>query len=182
MFGIGVAGIAIGHWLSYLVAVPDPHARFDLLERTGHSYLPFAVQAALIACLAGIGTIFVRHLHGRRDEGAPGLGSLFRRLVLMQITLFSAIEIVERVAAGAPLGEILQDNLFVIGLAVQVIVSGLGAVVLRWLHRAARQIADAFSTRQDPRLSRTGFLLPASTPPPVPALCGGTGIRGPPSS
>jgi hypothetical protein len=157
IFGIGVAGIVLGHWLSYLIAVPDPHVRFDLLARTGHFYLPFAAQVAAIACLAAIGALVLLRLHADH-EGLPATGALILRLVVSQVVLYLAVEVVERFGAGAPLGHMLEDDLLPIGVAVQVIVAIAGGILLRWLSRAAERLAGAFAGSLRPVLPPAGVI------------------------
>ena len=47
-FGLAMAGLVLGHVLAYLIAVPDPHHRAFVLQRTGHEYLPAMAEAALV--------------------------------------------------------------------------------------------------------------------------------------
>ena len=41
-----MAGLVLGHVLAYLIAVPDPHHRAFVLQRTGHEYLPAMAEEA----------------------------------------------------------------------------------------------------------------------------------------
>ena len=46
VFGFALAGLLVGHTLSYALALPDPLHRDLALEQTGHGYLPLAGQVA----------------------------------------------------------------------------------------------------------------------------------------
>ncbi|HEX6330769.1 MAG TPA: hypothetical protein VF129_05705 [Actinomycetota bacterium] len=74
-FGFAAAGLLIGYGVSYLVAVPDPHHRDLLIDRTGHAYLPAAGQAAIVLALAAVAVVVARAWTGRR-VGSAGLITL----------------------------------------------------------------------------------------------------------
>ena len=57
-----MAGLVVGHVLAYLIAVPDPHHRAFVLQRTGHEYLPAVAEAALVLALAGMAAVVIRAL------------------------------------------------------------------------------------------------------------------------
>ena len=71
VFGFAVAGLVLGHALSYAIAIPDPNHRDLILERTGHGYLPLFAEAALILLLAGVAAVVARGLGGRTSLNAP---------------------------------------------------------------------------------------------------------------
>src|SRR4051794_30667237 len=53
LFGTAAAGVVIGHWLSYQVAVPDGHLRHHVLLTSGHGHWLMVVKVATALALAG---------------------------------------------------------------------------------------------------------------------------------
>jgi hypothetical protein len=181
VLGVALSGLLLGHGLAYLVALPDPHQREFVLQRTGHGYLPAFTQIALIVALAGFATVIVRAWAGRR-ETAGSVGSLARLLALTQALTFVGQEALERLVSGAPLGELAHDHLLPVGVVVQVAVAFLGAALLVQLGRASAKIA-ASSTPRAP-LPRPGAILAlraAPDRPSSPPLGSAASVRAPPS-
>jgi hypothetical protein len=154
VFGFAVAGLLLGHSFSYLVAYRDPHHRDLILERTGHGYLPAATDVALMIAIAGVVALVVRawSARGRRDTSA--FASVAIALAVVQVGAFAGQEVLERLVAGAPLGDLVHDHLLAIGIVVQVAVAVAGAAVLRWTSRTVTRLADALP-------------LPVTAPRPV---------------
>ena len=75
-FGLAMAGLVLGHVLAYLIAVPDPHHRAFVLQRTGHEYLPAAAEAGLVLALAGMAAVVIRAF----GPGPRGGSDRFSRL------------------------------------------------------------------------------------------------------
>jgi hypothetical protein len=181
-----VAGAAFGHTLLYLVAVPDTQARAAVLAGTGHGYWSVAVAAAIVLGLLSLATTAGRQLLtglGRRQPlPDPGdLGALARRLVLLQAGIFVVQEVVERLAAGAPLsGLVAQHGVLLNGVLVQVLVALGVAAVLHLLGRAAEAVGRALRrppARPSRRVAVPWPALPArASRRPGPAAA----IRGPP--
>jgi hypothetical protein len=136
-FGLAMAGLVLGHVLAYLIAVPDPHQRSFVLQRTGHEYLPTMAEAALILALAGMAAVLIRAFAPGPRGGPERFSRLAGRLGLVQVLVFGGLEVVERIIAGAPLGHLASDHILVIGMAVQVVVALAGAAFLRWLARTS---------------------------------------------
>jgi hypothetical protein len=182
--GMAVVGVVLGHWLGYILAVPDPHLRAEILARSGHGYWMVAVKAAVMLGFASLGSVLIRHLsartHGARPiEDRPA--TLALQLASLQLSAFVAMETAERLAIGEPLTQLFQQHLFLLGVALQVAVACIGALVLLWFGRAAYRICRSIS-RPRVRRSPVGHSLPVpaqALPPHV--LSGGTGLRGPPS-
>src|SRR5438105_7755737 len=127
--GMAAAGTTLGHWLSYRLAVPDAHARAHLLAQTGHGYWLLAVKGAVVLGLSGSGAFFVRHLRSRPVSRSGPVESYARMLVplaALQFLAFTAMEVAERSAAGAPLYGLFQHHLFLLGLAIQFLVACAG--------------------------------------------------------
>lgn len=144
VFGSAAAGLLLGHALSYMLAIPDPYHRDVLLTRTGHGYLPAAAQATMILILAAAAAILARAWSNRGPRGGPErFTSIAGKLAFVQIGAFVALEILERIVAGAPLGDLVRDHLLVIGVVVQISVSLVGAAILVWCARTSAQIVRA---------------------------------------
>jgi hypothetical protein len=179
LVGVAVAGVVVGHLLTYLLLVPGP-ARAGVLHHTGHAYFPLAVRAALVVAALSLGSWFLRAITRRRGDAADS--SLFARLARLQLAGFAAMEITERVTSGTPLIELVHDHI-VLGLAVQVAVAWLAARVLTALDRVAEVISGTAENRA-PRpvlaalvlsgLNAVGRLVPAAAaaraPPRAPAF------------
>jgi hypothetical protein len=180
---VALAGVAAGHSLSYLLAVPNPGQRAALLMRTGHSYWHVAVLVAVVLELGGAFALAARHVRaGRIGIPAPPLAfpNLAGRLVALQAGAFTVLEVAERLRSGIPVGEMLQNHLFPLGLGVQVLVGCAVAFLLGWLARAAAAIG--LSPRRAP-LPRTAGARPLRRRLDLPAcspLCEASRGRAPP--
>jgi hypothetical protein len=178
-----MAGLVLGHVLAYLIAVPDPHQRAFVLQRTGHEYLPALAEAALVLALAGIAAVVIRAFAPGPRGGSERFSRLAGRLTLVQVLAFGGLEVVERIVAGAPLRHLASDHILVVGTAVQVVVAAAGAAFLWWLARTSTKLAETISLPAP--LPRTGAVvaLASTSWSPVPATFGSIGnIRAPPSS
>jgi hypothetical protein len=178
-----MAGLVLGHVLAYLIAVPDPHQRAFVLQRTGHEYLPAMAEAALVLALAGIAAVVIRAFAPGPRRGSERFPRLAGRLALVQVLAFGGLEVVERMLAGAPLRHLASDHILVVGMTVQVVVAVAGAAFLWWLARTSTKLAETTSLPAE--LPRTGAVLAlASTSwTPSPTTFGSIGnVRAPPSS
>ena len=180
---MAAAGVVLGHWLTYVFAVPDAHIRTEILTASGHSYWLVAVKAAVVLGCISLSSVFVRHMGGGgRGEWAGSLGfiALAARLSFVQAIAFTAMEVAERVAVGAPLPQMLGHHLFVLGLAVQIVIAFAGAFVLLWFSRTVARLVRILFPDSLPRPA-TLFICP-SFPAlrPIPVLAGAGGVRGPP--
>jgi hypothetical protein len=164
VFAFAVAGLLIGHSVSYLLAMPDPHHRDLALRATGHDYLPAVHEAALILMLAGFVALLVRAWTSVPRSEPAGLGPLAGTLASVQVVAFAGQEVVERLVANAPLGDLVHDHVLVIGTLVQIVVGLVGALILGWLARQAEHFATSVRGRRS-------LLRPAATVP-LPAARG----------
>jgi hypothetical protein len=187
--GVAVAGVVLGHWLGYLLAVPDASIRAQVLSQSGHGYWLFAVKLAVIFGVTGLVTVFVRALgrliHPHPDVEGEGdrFSTIAARLVGLQVLGFASMEVTERVAAGAPVASLLQHDAFLIGVLVQLLVAGIGALLLlRFARQADRMALAWFGARQSLPRPPAGPSLPAE-PNAFRRLvvAGSVGVRGPPS-
>jgi hypothetical protein len=183
--GTATAGVVLGHWLSYLLAIRETRLREQILSTSGHGYWLGAVKVAIVAVLIALGSVVVRHLRGRARADAlfgERLSSLTGRLALLQLIGFTAMEITERIAFGASVGAMFVHHLYFLGLAVQVLVAAAGAVVLLWFARAADRVRSAVLGGR--RRIGTPAVRVAATPSPARPpllLVGAAGLRGPPA-
>ncbi len=138
--GLGAAGLIAGHALGYASAVPDVHQRAVFAAQTGHGYMPSASWAAtvvgLAALVAGIASGYTR----RGGSAAWSLRRACIRLISMQVGAFILLEVLERLVSGASLAT-LSWRLVVVGVAAQIVVAALGALLLVGLRRVGAAIA-----------------------------------------
>ena len=122
-----VAGAVVGHGLAYALAVPEPGRRLAVLAGSGHAYWSAAIAAAIVLGLVSLGATLARHFRaGLRTGGRPAaesLGRLVARLALLQVTIYLVQELIERAAAGVPLGGPVDGRLLFTGIAVQLLVA-----------------------------------------------------------
>ncbi|HEU5224272.1 MAG TPA: hypothetical protein VFV29_00560 [Actinomycetota bacterium] len=182
-FGLAMAGLVLGHVLAYLIAVPDPHHRAFVLQRTGHEYLPAAAEAALVLALAGMAAVVIRAFGSGRRGGSDRFSRLAGRLGLVQVLAFGGLEVVERIVAGAPLRHLASDHILVIGMAMQIVVALAGAAFLRWLARTSSKLAETVLPRVPlPRTGAVPALASASWSPGTGAFGSIVNVRAPPSA
>jgi hypothetical protein len=180
VFGTAMAGLVLGHTLSYWIAVPDPHQRQFLLQDTGHGYMPALTQVALMAAVAAVAALVARAFghRGERTETFPGLA---RTLAVVQVCAFIGQEVLERLVAHAPLHTLGHDHVLVTGVVVQVGLALAAARILQWIARASVRLAQTTLLRPPlPRPARVPVPTvegPTLRPRPLSARRG----RGPPT-
>ena len=181
IFGTAAAGVVIGHWVSYQLAVPDDHLRHHVLLASGHGHWLLVVKVAAAVALAGIVTLVARFASRTPPGGGTdALTWAVCRLALVQVAAFTGMETVERLGSGAPVAGMFAHHLFLLGVAVQLLVACVGGAFLFWLSRTARSVADA--VRSLPHLVATPATVvrPRSSASARRALVRPAGIRGPP--
>jgi hypothetical protein len=179
------AGLALSHWLAYLIAVPHAHERERLLEHTGHGYWPLAAAVAAALGLVALVVTGSRAVARARDIdlGQPRLRQLVARLAGMQVPAFVLLEAIERLASGAADLDFALQAPFLLGLGAQLLVATVLGVVLSRFARVAARIARILLRGRLPGRS-VAPLLP-SRPAAMPARLLGlaaVGVRGPPTS
>jgi hypothetical protein len=185
VFAVAAAGVLIGHWLTYALLLAQPARREAVLSATGHGYLRLASVTVLVLILLALGSAVMCAMDARSDPaGALRAGRvrrLFPRLWLLQGLTFAGVEVVERLVAGAPLGDVLLGRVLLVGLLVQALAAVVGAALLHVLHRAAAGLArlvGSSGTASAPRIIPS--LAPCLNAPRSPLLAGAAGLRGPP--
>jgi hypothetical protein len=146
MGGIASAGVVLAHWLAYVLATPSALDRHELLQRTGHGAWAYVVALAvgvLVATVAG----GLRERLRRGRSYAPTAAVAWARLLAYQSLLFVALEAVERIVSGGTPLTLATEPVILIGLGIQVIVAGIGALALVGLDRAADALVRRLHTR-----------------------------------
>jgi hypothetical protein len=172
VLGLAVGGVLLGHWLAYALVIPSEQERAAVLDATGHGYLHLADTVGWAVALVAFACVTLGPLLG---TSRPLTGwSLAVRLVTFQTVAFLAMEILERLASGAPVLGVVHGGLIVAGLAVQALVALGVAALVRWLRRTVERAVV---------VSRATFALPrpalAVPLPAAPALAGRPALPAP---
>jgi hypothetical protein len=184
--GAAVAGAVVGHGFAYALAVPQPGRRLALLAGSGHQYWSAAIAAAIVLGLGSLGATLARSFRaGLTTGGRPAAEPprrLAGRLALLQVTIYLVQELIERAAAGVPLGGPVDARLLLTGIAVQLLVAAALAVGLAWAGRVAEVAGRALRRRRlhgaEPRPARP---RPTARARPAILLAAGLGGRAPPA-
>ena len=120
--GIALGGLLVGHWSSYRM-VAGSHGELQQLLGHGHGYLTWAVRIAVIISFCSAFRAF------QKPQASTKLSLLQRWLVLggSQSIFFVVLEVLERIAVGAPLTDV--PRILTIGIPLQLVVA-LGAALL----------------------------------------------------
>ena len=188
-----VAGVVAAHGLEYTAAHLDPTSRSHHLHVTGPGYWPGAVRLAIAAAVLALGVAAGAGLRrgldrsgaqgGRGVAGGGASGSPVLRmapLALVQVALFGGMEVLERVVAGADLGELVRTPWFAAGLALQVLVAAVAVAVLRLIGAGAERLVGRARRPRAPRAAVVRPVGPSAMPGTV--IAAATGCRGPPAA
>jgi hypothetical protein len=179
-FLLVVAGLWLGHTLSYLLAIPDADRRARVLQETGHSYLHLLGDLALIVAVAAVLTVAFRALRDGPDARGSSTSWLVWRVGVVQVAAFVAVEIGERIASHATFAELLGDHLLGIGIALQLLIAAAGVVVLRWIATVTARLGEALARSPQPRAGLRRLEMPAFAPTARSLLLGTASPRAPP--
>ncbi len=163
--GAAGAGVVLGHWLTYLIAVPNANLRTAFLTESGHGYWPIAVKSAVALALAGMAILTLRLAAGGPGEEQPRsrvFAGLLWRLSLAQVVAFAVLELSERLAAGLPMANLFQHHVFLLGVVIQLALAVAGALLLVGWRRAVVRILTAL--RAVPRAIRVVWVAPSVEP------------------
>jgi hypothetical protein len=183
LLALAAAGAVCGHAITYALCLPDLPLRTSVLRQTGHAYWHGAVAGAFVGAL-WFALLHARHhaIAGRRGDRAPfSFAATARQLGALQLLIFLAIEVAERVEVGRGLAGLTEHNLLSVGLAVQVVVAGALALAAWALGRTAEALGRTLRPAPDAPRRVRDWAMPAQLVPAVvvtPA-CGG---RAPPLS
>lgn len=149
IFGTAFIGLLLGHYLDYLVAIPDHDHRQVFLASTGHGYLRvgliFACVALVISVLAALVLGYRRGKRGIRETSEFSFRSALFRLSVVQAGGFIALELVERLVSGGSFHG--MPALLLLGVVVQVLVAAIGGAILVLLGRVAEMVAGIFAKK-----------------------------------
>jgi hypothetical protein len=153
--GWAVIGLLVGHIAAYDLLFPDAHVHASALAESGHAWMGMLQPTLLIA----FGFVVLGGWLAARADGTRDVR--FRRLLLIQVTAFVAVELGERMLAGytpIDLWHALVDHalwlVLAVGTLAQVVTAWLGSIASRGLAAATAPIAAA-----RPRRARRAPLL-----------------------
>jgi hypothetical protein len=177
--------VLFGHWVAYILAVPQPLSREAILLGSGHSYWLVAVKLAAVLVATGLGTVVLRHLGAKRppNDEAVRRTSVIARLVSLQVIAFTALEASERIAAHAPLASMFQHQIFFVGIALQILIACVGGILLVLFSRTVARIARTLRSAPSTTHASVRFAAPLSHLVLASgSLSGAFGVRGPPQA
>lgn len=156
------AASQVAHGASYRLVTPDPAARAELLEHTGHSYLSaisFALAVGWAAVLIGFGALALQAARGRvsaRPSATP--------FALLGPITFVLQEHLERlIHDGAfPFAAVFEPT-FGIGLALQLPFALVAFLVARALLRVAECLGRILCPERRARHAAGNTSLPRPT-------------------
>jgi hypothetical protein len=178
---VASAAVVLGHRLAYLAAFPDATAREAALRASGHGYLGFLTDVAILLAGAAAAGAFLSRLT-RSGGRVPSLGGLSARLATLQSVAFVTMEVTERVASGAPVGSVLTHHLLPIGIAVQALGAVVATLLIRAVLSAADQVAKRARAATTPLPSPTARLASWPVAAPFHRLPRQAAARAPPSA
>ncbi len=167
------AGVGVGHVAEYLLLAPNHHVRYELLSRTGHHYLPTALNAVAFVALVALSLAFLgafRRGLGRNDH-RRSLAYSSRALPVAQMLAFAALEVGERLVAHASLADV--GMVLAAGLPLQALVGFVACRVVATLERVGERLGVRVrGGGLRPRAARTGPGRPSSCFHPASSLSG----------
>jgi hypothetical protein len=182
--GVAAAALVLGHWAAYILAYRQIRLRDVVLAQTGHSYLAPVGKLAFVLLFLGLTNVIVEAFcrNGASRAHPAGFGSVVIRMTCIQVVGFSALEIVERLVARAPVTEMFGHYTYVLGVGMQVVTALVAALVIWVLTRTAQGIRRLLGVNAPPRHSSR--VLQRATPmfriPLRRGLLSASGVRGPP--
>lgn len=169
---IAALSIPLGFVLGHLAAYTLASGGHSEVEAAAHTYLGSLSEGAVPMALFAI---FIAVVQGRKREAFTLRAST---LIGQLVAVYAAIELIEHLAVGVSLGEILTEKTFFIGLAVQVVV-GFG---LHRLLRAGHRLGELLSNPARPVEACTALApMPASQRVRRSLLRSSIRLRGPPA-
>jgi len=156
---------AVPH-LGHLAGV-DVGQQHRLGPRRSGQHLSEGIEDAAVTRV-GLAATLAHHfragLDGERHPAGERFGRLAGRLALLQVGIYLVQEVLERTAAGAPLGDAIDGRLLLFGMTVQIAVAFGLAAVLAWVGRVAEVAGQALRRRHLPRPEpRSALPLPRPT-------------------
>ena len=180
---LAFAGLLGGHLLSYAIVAPHGHERAELLRTTGHG-LPDLFGPLAIAALLGavVGSIGLHLRSATRDRGARGGPRTVVILWALQTLGFVLLESSERALSAHPVGELLHEPAFLVGLVAQLVVALAGSLLITALRRTADAIRRLLAWVPPVEATATAGSTPATSAPRQNLRHFAWSLRGPPLS
>ena len=170
--GLAVAGLVAGHCLAVRLFASGPHAH----HHGGHSHAPYLVALVAGLLVALVGSFVEARLTRERSVLATAAA-----LMVLQVGGFLGLSLIDRIAGAA--GTEPGSKAFWFGLALQVVVAAVGAVVFALLRKTAEVVRRLLDRPLPiPAADPSSEILP-SFDVALPALAmaaGGPTFRGPP--
>ena len=136
--GLALGGVLAGHMLTYRVLDPDAHQRAEVLARTGHAYLHTANALGVVAVVVSLAALFLHGVLGRPDVPRR---DVVARVLGFQVSAFLAMEIVERLIAGAGLSHL--GSVVLVGVPAQLLVGAAICALIALTVRAGRAVTGS---------------------------------------
>jgi hypothetical protein len=178
--GFAAIGLVVTHELAFMLAMPDPHDRLELLASTGHGYWNLAVIACFGLFVWGCISYLATHKRAGERTRMAFVG-VWVCLAIAQVAGFAALETVERLGAQHGLANVLAEPAVVLGAVLALVL----AAVIAGLFVAFTEVVDRLMTGARTARSSDGFIWsPTTTSDPARPVPGrGTRtLRGPPLS
>jgi hypothetical protein len=176
--GFAAIGLVVTHELAFMLAMPDPHDRLELLAATGHGYWNLAVIACFGLFVWGCISYLATH---RRTGPQPRTAfvGVWARLAIAQVVGFAALETVERLGAQHRGADVLAEPAVVLGAVLALVLAAIVAA----LFVAFTEVVDRLMGAARTVPSSYGFIWTPTTTSdparPVPGR-GPRTLRGPP--
>jgi hypothetical protein len=154
--GTAWAGLVLGHLLAYALAYPAEAVRRSHLAGTGHGWLDVVTLSLLAVVPAVLALTAIRSLT------AGSRGTTWVRLAGFQVPAFLLIEVAER---GASFDRAFADPAVLLGLAVQILVAAMAALLLRGFSRAVAAVAARVQPSWAPTATAPARAAPDLVPP-----------------
>jgi hypothetical protein len=180
--GVATAGLLLGHWAAYVLAYRQVRLRDVVLATTGHSYLAPAGKLAFVLAFVGLAWLGTEACKRAPAAMPSRFGSVALRMIGVQLVGFSALEVVERMMAHAPVVEMFGHYTYVLGLLMQVLTALSGALIVLLLTRTVRRAYRLLTSSRRSLRPRSTLTRPqaGSWLALRRGLISATGVRGPP--
>jgi hypothetical protein len=179
---LAAAGWIGAHSVAYVLVVPDPDHRAELLSDSGHGYLgttPLILACAITLVIAGLALAILDGLRGRSLARVPAWP-----IALVPPLGFAGQEHLERLIElnAFPFGAALEPT-FLVGMALQLPFALAAATLARAVLALGNVIGRTLAARRSsrPRAHPRSWRLPDCLgSKPVRPLAAGHGERAPP--
>lgn len=182
---LAAVGVLLGHWTAYWLAVASPTLRESILVATGHSYLMTALKVGVVLAVTAFVMIGLRAVSSEGGYRGPSRDAFVwagLRLATIQMIAFVALEVAERAAVGDPVSQIFANHLLLVGLATQVIVATLIALVSVAFAQIVRRVHRILTAFRPKRRASKNHLKPVQQHARLSAgFLALVAVRGPPA-